>query len=97
MTYLPLGTNSQNASFRNEDLPPCDKEPGDPGLSWKAGASFRRSRRLRVAPCPTLLAHQLFGLSLMLSLSFLHLLSFSSLLSPVNLVTEKQEVHFLLT
>lgn len=21
MTYLPLGTNSQNASFKNEDLP----------------------------------------------------------------------------
>lgn len=48
-------------------------------------------------PSPTVLAHQLFGLSLMLSLSFLHLLSFSSLLSLVNLVTEKQEVHFLLT
>lgn len=30
--YLPLGTDSQNASFRNGDLPLCDKEPGDPGL-----------------------------------------------------------------
>lgn len=65
--------------------------------SFLEGRSFiLTSRWLPAVPCPTL-AHQLSGLSLMLSLSFLHRLSFSSLPYPVNLVMEKQEVHFLLT
>lgn len=69
MTYLLLGTNSQNASFRNEDLALCDKEPCDPGPSWKAEASFHCS--WTAAYCalphpagpPALWAHAFFKLS----------------------------------
>lgn len=96
MTYLLIGTNSQNASFRNEDLALCDKEPCDPGPSWKAEASFHCSWTAAYCALPHPAGPPALW-ALMLSLSFLHLPFFSSLLSLVNLVREKQKVHFLLT
>lgn len=73
--------------------PTGDKEPGEPGPLWKAFILSFLSGCMSALPC---CPPELFGLSLMLSLSFLYLLSLVSPLSQVNLVMDKLEMHILL-